>query len=789
MFSQDEHKKQSESKISISSMILILSIFAVALVMRIYSISKSFPGLYNDELYVSLSAYAQLYHISYLTVPGYNIRDWLFYFVNGYILSLVIFGHTVFSSRFPVAIYGSLIVFPVYLVSLELTDDREISLVAAFIWTISPSAVVTSRVGYGVEITPLFYFLLLVLFALKYYRTRKRIYFLPILLLLLLFVYFPSFAVWAIFPAIFLIVSIAVLTFSENQMFKNVLSGLRKYVVAFVASFVIIWFATLLAWNFPYQPVRSYLNNVIPLQYVLPSRPLAFFIFIERLLSALSPFKIFWISEFTGVGLDYESPVFVPFIFSLFIPFIAIFIYFTVRRKYISQWRRSSLYFLYILAFAGLFEPLFNLTNPAYYFEPSEGIFVFPFISIMAASGVVIAFRKVYDVEHKRIAKVDRSREGRSILNIVYHRKFTALFLAFILLFGGLNFIAFMDDLYGSSIAYYENNNTTLYCPFYGWSQVSEVMVAHNLYKETLYYVPGSSSFFSASNPASLNYWFYHQHFPLYWLYYYSGGKITSIGLLYPQSLPSIGKYGTIILSQDPNYTKILRQIGITYELLYTVYRQDGIPAIEIINVTPPNLTQQTLSYLRESDIFAISNYSKSYGFDVPGLSNITGQFTVSVNFTMPEVPAGTRLSILSTGSSTFSVGVWSSNYLGNTGPDANDTFYAEGTVYTNHGNYSSPNSWARIWASEPLVPGDNYLLTLTYDNGTMDLYLNDTLMMIYQLGYPLYPPGDILEIDSSVAVHINQAAVWDTTLNVEEIDYLLYNGFDNMVSGFILPN
>ena len=50
--------------------ILLLGIFATGFALRVINLGSNLPGLYNDELYFLLSAYAQLHHIGYLTVPG-----------------------------------------------------------------------------------------------------------------------------------------------------------------------------------------------------------------------------------------------------------------------------------------------------------------------------------------------------------------------------------------------------------------------------------------------------------------------------------------------------------------------------------------------------------------------------------------------------------------------------------------------------------------------------------------------------------------------------------------------
>ena len=130
---------------SIITMVLLL-IFAIAFAYRIVNLETDLPSLYNNELYILLSAYAQLYGIGYLTINGYNIIDFSFYTINGYIPSMILFYLTPLSGRLLVALYGSFIVFPIYLLTNELIRNKNIAFVSTIFWTISPSAVVTSWV-------------------------------------------------------------------------------------------------------------------------------------------------------------------------------------------------------------------------------------------------------------------------------------------------------------------------------------------------------------------------------------------------------------------------------------------------------------------------------------------------------------------------------------------------------------------------------------------------------------------------------------------------------------------
>ena len=68
-------------------------------------------------------------------------------------------------------------------------------------------------------------------------------------------------------------------------------------------------------------------------------------------------------------------------------------------------------------------------------------------------------------------------------------------------------------------------------------------------------------------------------------LYVYSDGKITDVYPLGQGSLPPSSEYGCIVLTQYSNYTAVLKSAGYSYSDIYTVYRANGEPAIEILEV------------------------------------------------------------------------------------------------------------------------------------------------------------------------------------------------------------
>lgn len=565
--------------------------FFISFIYRVSSLGTNPPGLYNDELYFLLSAYAQLYHIGYLSVSGYNLSNFIFYSINGYIPSIILFHTTPFSGRFPVAFYGSMMVFPLYLVTYELFENEKVGLISSFIWATAPSAVVTSRVGYGVEIFPLFLFLLFIYFWLKFLR-YKRWKFLALSSTILIVIFaFSSIELWALIPTIGVIVYTILPEIRRKITFRHPKNTTYvEYIVAFFFAIAVIWLGLVYA-PFIYSLLgRSGALAGLPQGFLLVNRsfPYSMIDFFLRIGYALTPWKTFWFGEFNSTGLNYGSPVFVPSMMIFFAPFFYASI-FGIPFFYKKNKKIINTYYLLIgLMLFGLAQPIFNITNPYFNFEPSEGIFALPFYCMLTAFSFYLFLN--WSFKTLRTNKIKNS--GNTIKDSILVKKssnrraIAAILIVTVVLFAGVNIASFSSDLLVSSNEYYQNNNTSMYYIFYGWNHVADYLVDNHLYNETLYYTPGKGGvYYNLTTISNFNYWFYHQNFPLYWLYLYSGGKIRKLEPLQPGSLPYVSSNYSIVLTQNASYSHLLLDNNINNRVLYTVYRSDGKPAIEVIQV------------------------------------------------------------------------------------------------------------------------------------------------------------------------------------------------------------
>ena len=757
------------------TILVLFLIFFIGFIYRIVNLGTNLPGLYNDELYFLLSAYSQVHNIGYLTVSNQGFLGIIYNIINLYIPSILLFQANPFSARFPIAIYGSLMVIPIYLLGKELSGNKKIALLSSFFWTISPSAVVTSRVGYGVEIFPLFIFLFAIYFWIKYLNSYRTKYLILVLSLIFIVTIFSSTSVWDLIP----LVGFILYTLFPRVRNKIILRKHRNisyidYMLSFVLVIIAVWIGLLNS-----SVIFSHLGysgiSGIPVGFLLVSKefPQSFIDFFLRYGYALSPWKTFWLGEFSSTGLYYGAPVFVPFMMTFLVPFF----YFSIFGIPIFYRKNLKIMHAYYILVGGmllsLLQPVFNITNPYYGFEPSEGIFALPFFSILTAfsfyffldwSYRTIKNREIYSSYnyHKNSALLKWNSNKRTIV---------AIFVASLLLFAGLNIASFSEDLFVSSNACYQDNNSSINYMFYGWNHVTDYLIENHIYNETIYYTSGKEGDYNLTNNNNLNYWFYHQNFPLYWLYTFSGGKIKKINLLYAGSLPPLPKNYSIVLSQNPRYTQLLSENGINNTILYTVYRTDGKPAIEVIQIKNEINASEKHSLLKYK-LFYKTNITKFEEFYSPSLQNVSSQITISVKFSLKygTLKSGERYNLINSTTPTFSLGFWPYTNFHETG---NGSFFPMGTIYSNFGNYSAPNTWQRTFDSVPIVYNTTYLLTVTFYNDSMYFYVNDTLQGIYLINYPLYPLSPpVFDVDSGINATIYYVGIWNKALNPGEIGY-----------------
>ena len=572
---------------------LLIVVFLVALLLRIYQLGSDPPGLYADEIDFMLNAYNTLHGgiLNSFVITAFGKFNWggfVWITADGYTLSILLFKTSAFAARFPVALYGSLIVFPIFMLTRELTNSKFTSLVASSLWALTPLAVVMSRVGYGVEIFPLFLYLFYLVFLVKFMRNGGWVNALFASALLLLILYLQTTRVWAGIPSLAVLLYLIIIKGMDR--WKTIgwkASGFPLGFGAIILVIAAIWaflgygphMLPRIGQSDLFGPVYpSTLVTYLPFQKGLS-------IFLSEMGYALSPSKLFWLSEFTSSGFKTSGPG-VPFMLVFLAPFFyySIFILpFRIRR---NKQGIYDYYLLIALLIFGLITPAFFYIVPPPDFETGEGIFALPPMLILSS----IAIQRLVDwIRKEQYRQGEKWRLQRSISKLKMadnKRTLLAVSMAVVLIgSASINVAVFSENFYVLYPQYVENNQTQ--GMWYGWQEVSSILVGTGLYKIPIFYTPGVEGGYNLSNSNNFRYWFSAQGYPLYWLYSFSGGKITSVGAIYYDNLPNLSIAKEVVISQNPNYTEILSKANVPYQVIYTILRPDGTFSMQIIIVTP----------------------------------------------------------------------------------------------------------------------------------------------------------------------------------------------------------
>mgnify|MGYP001228337333 CR=1 FL=1 len=196
-------------------LIVLGLLFLLALSLRVVNLSNLPNGFFTDEVvsgYVGrfvlqngVDPYGNVFPLFYFDKFG-DFRVILPMYITG--IFTFLFGSTEFAVRFPVALSGALLVFPLYYFVVELTKNKKKALVSSLFAAILPWHIVLSRaqsegiIGLTVFVTALF--LLVRSIRLK----NKKYLVFAVLLCASTYLLYPNFRLLsplAVFPALFLV--------------------------------------------------------------------------------------------------------------------------------------------------------------------------------------------------------------------------------------------------------------------------------------------------------------------------------------------------------------------------------------------------------------------------------------------------------------------------------------------------------------------------------------------------------------------------------------------------------
>ena len=166
-------KKESRKKTKIKYLMVILF---VALLLRLWGISKVPVSLFGDELDVGYHAYSVLktgrdYYGNLMPLHFQSIAEWRTpLYLYSCIPSVALFGISPLGVRLPAVIFGVLGVLGIYLLTKKITDDEAVSLVSALVLAFSPWHIQYSRAAF--EVTQLLVFIIFGLYF--FFRSLKE---------------------------------------------------------------------------------------------------------------------------------------------------------------------------------------------------------------------------------------------------------------------------------------------------------------------------------------------------------------------------------------------------------------------------------------------------------------------------------------------------------------------------------------------------------------------------------------------------------------------------------------
>ncbi len=205
-------------------LLAVVGIFVFALAIRLYRLDQVPPALYYDEITSTYSGYL-------LARGGLTIGDTvpvLIYAVTGSYPIYFLFGPSTFFARLPVAVYGSAIIFPVYLLAERLFGKNP-ALLSAVIAAVVPWGFHFSR--FALPSISFAFWVTTYVFALVGYCQTKRTAF-KYLFAIALFASFYTHAMALPFGAIFLVFVFPILWRTREITGRDVASFIGVFVLS-----------------------------------------------------------------------------------------------------------------------------------------------------------------------------------------------------------------------------------------------------------------------------------------------------------------------------------------------------------------------------------------------------------------------------------------------------------------------------------------------------------------------------------------------------------------------------
>jgi 4-amino-4-deoxy-L-arabinose transferase-like glycosyltransferase len=129
------------------SKILLIAILLVASFLRLWKLTEIPVSLFGDELDVGYHAYSILktgkdYSGNFLPLHFHSLSEWRTpLYLYSVVPTVAIYGISPLGVRLPAALFGILSIWGLYLLVKQLTKNKQLALLSAFVLTISPWSV------------------------------------------------------------------------------------------------------------------------------------------------------------------------------------------------------------------------------------------------------------------------------------------------------------------------------------------------------------------------------------------------------------------------------------------------------------------------------------------------------------------------------------------------------------------------------------------------------------------------------------------------------------------------
>lgn len=222
----------------------LLIILLLASILRLYQLSSVPASLFGDEMDLGYQAYSisktgRDYQGNFMPLHFHSLAEWRTpLYLYAAVPTVSVFGITPYGVRLPAVFFGVISIWGIYLLVKQLTENKNLSLVAAFFMAINPWSLQYSRAGF--EVTMLLSFLIFGLYFFYKSLSEGKYLWISLFLLLLTPLIYSTAKLFTLLLLLYLLVSHykKIFSLSKKHLLYSVVTvlligGLTSYAVLF----------------------------------------------------------------------------------------------------------------------------------------------------------------------------------------------------------------------------------------------------------------------------------------------------------------------------------------------------------------------------------------------------------------------------------------------------------------------------------------------------------------------------------------------------------------------------